>query len=78
MKDLSKIPLFEFIDLLAKASKENNQELVNELALEVVRRIYVPNPKKTKEELLAEFGYKEIEKPKEKRKWYIINLGRGE
>lgn len=70
MKDLSKIPLFEFVDLLDQASKENNQELVNEIALEVVRRIYVPNPNKTKEEFLAEFGYKEIkkEKPKEKRK----------
>lgn len=70
MKDLSKIPLFEFIDLLDQASKENNQELVNEIALEVARRIYVPKPNKTKEEFLAEFGYKEIEKdkPKEKRK----------
>jgi|GEM_PF-3687618 len=68
MKDLSKIPLFAFIDLIDQASKENNQELVNELALEVVRRIYVPNPKKTKEELLAEFGYKEIKKEKQKEK----------
>lgn len=70
MKDLSKIPLFEFVDLLDQASKENNQELVNEIALEVARRIYVPNPNKTKKEFLAEFGYKEIkkEKPKEKRK----------
>ena len=31
MKDLSKIPLFEFIDLLDQASKENNQELVNKI-----------------------------------------------
>lgn len=68
MEDLSKIPLFAFIDLIDQASKENNQELVNELALEVVRRIYVPNSKKTKEELLAEFGYKEIEKSKEQFK----------
>lgn len=68
MKDLSKIPLFEFVDLLDQASKENNQELVNEIALELAKRIYVPNPNKTKEEFLAEFGYKEIEKPKEKFK----------
>lgn len=67
---LEKVPLFEFIDLLDQASKENNQELVNEIALELARRMYVPNPNKTKEEFLAEFGYKEInkEKPKEKRK----------
>lgn len=68
MKDLSKIPLFEFIDLLDQASKENNQELVNEIALEIKNRLYVPNKKITEEEFLAEFGYKEIEKSKEKRK----------
>lgn len=68
MKDLSKIPLFEFIDLLDQAIKENNQELVNEIALELARRMYVPNPNKIKEEFLAEFGYKEIEKSKEKIK----------
>lgn len=68
MKDLSKIPLFEFIDLLDQASKENNQELVNKIALELARRMYAPNPNKTKEEFLAEFGYKEIEKSKEKIK----------
>ena len=68
MRDLSKIPLFEFIDLLDQASKENNQELVNEIALELARRMYVPNSNKTKEEFLAEFGYKKIEKGEEKCK----------
>ena len=68
MKDLSKIPLFEFIDLLDQASKENNQELVNELALEINKRLYVPNKKITEEQMLKEFGYKEIEKQKEQFK----------
>ena len=68
MKDFSKVPLINLIDLIADASKEDNQELVNELALELARRMYVPNPKKTKEDFLAEFGYKEIEKPKDKIK----------
>ena len=67
-ESLKKVPLFAFIDLIDQASKENNQELVNELALEVARRIYVPNPNKTKEEFLAEFGYKEIKKEKQKEK----------
>ena len=66
MKNLSKIPLFEFIDLLDQASKENNQELVNEIALEIKKRLYVPNKKITEEQMLKEFGYKEIEKSKEK------------
>ena len=70
MKDLSKIPLINLIDLIADASKEDNQELVNELALEIKKRLYVPNKKITEEQMLKEFGYKEIkkEKPKEKRK----------
>ena len=74
MKDLSKIPLFAFIDLIDQASKENNQELVNELALEIKKRLYVPNKKITEEQMLKEFGYKEIEKSKkkfERRKYKI-------
>ena len=68
MNDFSKIPLINLIDLIADASKEDNQELVNELALEIKKRLYVPNKKITEEQMLKEFGYKEIEKPKEKRK----------
>ena len=68
MKDFSKVPLINLIDLIADASKEDNQELVNELALEIKKRLYVPNKKITEEQMLKEFGYKEIEKPKEKRK----------
>ena len=69
MNDFSKVPLINLIDLIADASKEDNQELVNELALEIKKRLYVPNKKITEEQMLKEFGYKEIEKPKEKRKW---------
>ena len=68
MNDFSKVPLINLIDLIADASKEDNQELVNELALEIKKRLYVPNKKITEEQMLKEFGYKEIEKPKEKRK----------
>lgn len=68
MKDLSKVPLINLIDLIADASKEDNQELVNELALEIKKRLYVPNKKITEEQMLKEFGYKEIEKSKEKIK----------
>lgn len=68
MNDFSKVPLINLIDLIADASKEDNQELVNELALEIKKRLYVPNKKITEEQMLKEFGYKEIKKPKEKRK----------
>ena len=66
MNDFSKVPLINLIDLIADASKEDNQELVNELALEIKKRLYVPNKKITEEQMLKEFGYKEIEKSKEK------------
>lgn len=68
MNDFSKVPLINLIDLIADASKEDNQELVNELALEIKKRLYVPNKKITEEQMLKEFGYKEIEKSKEKIK----------
>ena len=74
MKDLSKVPLINLIDLIADASKEDNQELVNEIALEIKNRLYVPNKKITEEQMLKEFGYKEIEKSKkkfERRKYKI-------
>lgn len=66
MNDFSKVPLINLIDLIADASKEDNQELVNELALEIKKRLYVPNKKITEEQMLKEFGYKEIKKSKEK------------
>lgn len=62
MNDFSKVPLINLIDLIADASKEDNQELVNELALEIKKRLYVPNKKITEERMLKEFGYKEITK----------------
>ena len=68
MNDFSKVPLINLIDLISDASREDNQELVNELAIEIKKRLYVPNKKITEEQMLKEFGYKEIEKPKEKRK----------
>ena len=68
MNDFSKVTLINLIDLISDASREDNQELVNELAIEIKKRLYVPNKKITEEQMLKEFGYKEIEKPKEKRK----------
>ena len=67
-ESLKKVSLIGLANLMEIANEENNQEMINILALEAADRLYVPNPNKTKEEFLAEFGYKEIEKPKEKRK----------
>lgn len=69
-ESLKKVSLIGLANLMEIANEENNQEMINLLALEVADRLYVPNPNKTREEFLVEFGYKEIkkEKPKEKRK----------
>lgn len=68
MNDFSKVPLINLIDLISDASREDNQELVNELAIEIKKRLYVPNKKITEEQMLKEFGYKEIEDKKGKVK----------
>lgn len=65
-KDLSKVSLIGLANLMEIAMEENNQIMINELALETAKRLYVPNPNKTREEFLSEFGYKEIEKEKER------------
>lgn len=38
-----------------------DQAYINYLAVEVVNRLYVPNSKKTYEEMLNQYGYKELD-----------------
>lgn len=52
------------IELIKMLEKEQNQENINLIALEITYRIYVPFKDKTFEELLVENGYKIIDKEK--------------
>ena len=58
---LKTTPTVQLIDILTKAEKEGNQDLVNIVAWELAFRIYVPNPETTIGEMAVEFGYKEPE-----------------
>ncbi len=58
---LKTTPTVQLIDILTKAGKEGNQDLVNIIAWELAFRIYIPNPEKSIGELAQEFGYKEPE-----------------
>lgn len=49
----------ELIAKLTGAIKVENQELINIYALELTKRLYVPNDTYTFEETLAGFGYKQ-------------------
>lgn len=49
----------ELITKLTGAIKTKNQDLINIYALELTKRLYVPNDTYTFEETLAGFGYKQ-------------------
>ena len=71
LKEFEKTPTVTLIDILSKASENNEQNLVNICAYELVSRIWVPNPEKSFTEMLKEFGYielKELEHSKSKIK----------
>lgn len=60
--------LIELLQELKIATLEGeNQEYINILAIQIVNRLYVPNSKKTYDEMLHQYGYVEI-KNKTKRK----------
>ena len=67
-KQLKTTPTIVLIDCLTKSTEEGDQFLINVFAYEIASRLYVPNNSyKTFEELLKDFGYKQIieeEKPK--------------
>lgn len=58
MKKLTTIELLNKLKL--ESLKGDNQELINELAVELANRIYIPNKKQTYKDLLDQLGYKEI------------------
>ena len=51
--------ILELITILTGAIKIKNQDLINIYALELAKRLYVPNDTYTFEETLAGFGYKQ-------------------
>lgn len=58
MKKLTTIELLNKLKI--ESLKGDNQELINELAVELANRIYIPNKNQSYEDLLDELGYKEI------------------
>ena len=57
------------IDLVKILYVSEDQEIINQAALELAKRIYVPNDNNSFEEMLKNFGYKKEENIKQlKRK----------
>ena len=55
------MPLNTLITELAQARHNQDQELINMLALEIAYRVYIPfNNEKTYEELLLDLGYVDL------------------
>ena len=64
-------PTNKLISILDIAIQNEEQDLVNIIAYEITRRIWIPNDKITFEQMAADFGYKketEEEKKLSKRK----------
>ena len=64
---LNTIPTVRLIDLITAYGKENNQTMVNLIACELTRRIYVPNKGTTFDDMAYRFGYREIKEQEIKR-----------
>lgn len=60
--DLRTTPLVQLPELLLTAEEKGDQLLVNLIAMEIAYRLYVPNKGISFEELITQFGYKEIQK----------------
>lgn len=58
MKKLTTIELLNKLKI--ESLKGDNQELINELAVELANRIYIPNKNQSYKDLLDQLGYKEI------------------
>ena len=63
--DLSKIPTVELTTVLDIAINSGDQEFINKVAIEITRRIYVPNNKISMDEFLSQWGYQPLEESKE-------------
>lgn len=60
---MEKLTMIELLNKLKiETIKGDNQELINQYAIELANRIYVPNKNQSYEDLLNELGYKEINK----------------
>lgn len=68
MKDIRTTSTVELLELLDKPEIKKDQSLVNTLAYELTYRVYIPEGKQTFEEILYSFGYKKVEKQKNKVK----------
>ena len=69
MKDLSKVPTVMLVNTIADAT---DQRIINVIAFELAKRIYVPGTSKNFEELLTSFGWCKIEKEEENKLTHIM------
>ena len=69
--DIKTTSTIELANYLDKATKKQDQSLINRLAYELAYRVYIPNTKVSFDDLLNHFGYKRIEKEQNKSKIFI-------
>lgn len=68
LDELRTTPTIQLINDISEWEKQGNQAMVNILAYELACRIYVPNDKISFENMLADFGYKRLEKEGQQKK----------
>lgn len=68
LNELRTTPTIQLINDISEWEKQGNQAMVNILAYELACRIYVPNDKISFENMLADFGYKRLEKEGQQKK----------
>ena len=69
MKDLSKVPTVMLVNAISDAT---DQRIINIIAFELAKRIYVPGTSQSFEELLASFGWCKIEKEEENKLTHMM------
>ena len=68
LDELRTTPTIQLINGISEWEKQGNQAMVNILAYELACRIYIPNDNISFENMLADFGYKKLDKEKRQQK----------
>lgn len=68
LDELRTTPTIQLINDIGEWEKQDNQAMVNILAYELACRIYIPNDNISFENILADFGYKRLDKEKRQQK----------
>ena len=68
LDELRTTPTIQLINGISEWEKQGNQAMVNILAYELACRIYIQNDNISFENMLADFGYKKLDKGKRQQK----------